>query len=118
MSHRTYLGAEGSPAELTRWGAGRGRAPREIVFLAVDVDVEADYGAVDDESAGAERSTGGEAGGKTVGDLLLGGGEVGLAEVEAFRDGGVRPRLEVDVPHGAVVELGRWFGHFLQDVER
>src|SRR5215471_6297548 len=106
MSHRTYLGAEGSPAELTRWGAGRGRAPREIVFLAVDVDVEADDGAVDDESAGAERSAGGEAGGKAGGDLLQGGREVGLAEVEAAGDGGVCPCLQMDVPHGAVVEQG------------
>ena len=81
-------------------GMIRDRACAAEVFPA-DVDVEADHGAVDDESAGAERSAGGEAGGKTVGDLLLGGREVGLAEVEALRDGGVRPRLEVNVPNRA-----------------
>jgi len=74
--------------------------------------------AVDDQPAGAERSTSREAGGKTIGDVLLGGREVGLAEVEALRDGGVRPRLEVNVPHRALIELRRWFPHFLQDVER
>jgi len=67
------LGSSGIPAELAAWGPGRGRAPGEIVFLAVDVDVEADDGAVDDESARAERSTGGEARGQAGGDLLQGG---------------------------------------------
>src|SRR5215469_155605 len=86
--------------------------------LSVRVYVEADYRAVDAESAGAERRAGREASGKAVGDLLLGSREVGLADVQAFRDGGVRPRLEVDVPEGAVVELRRWFRHFLQDIER
>jgi|SRR6516164_5640299 len=50
-------------------GGGTGN----LCSLSADVDVQAHYGAVDDESAGAERSTGGEAGGQAVGDLLLGG---------------------------------------------
>ena len=49
---------------------------------------------------GPNGGTSREAGGTTIGDVLLGGRLVGLAEVEALRDVGVRPRLEVNVPLG------------------
>jgi hypothetical protein len=67
---------------------------------------------------GSNGAPAGKAVAKTIGDVLLGGREVGLAEVEALRDGGVRPRPEVNVPHRALIELRRWFRRFLQDVER
>src|SRR5690349_634766 len=83
----------------------------------MDVDVEADHRAVDDEAARPERRPRREAGGIAHRDLLQGGGEVRLANVETARDRGHGPRLEVDVPHRAVIELGRRLRDFLEDVQ-
>src|SRR5215510_13378082 len=85
-------------------------------LLSAYVDVDADHGAVHDNPARAERTTGREAGGVAGRHRVERGREVGLADVHARRDRVRRPCPEVDVPHRAVVELAVLLEDLLQDV--
>ena len=82
------------------------------------MDVQADHRAIHDEPTRTELSPCREAGGKAAGDLLGGSRKVGLANVESSGHSSIRPRLEVDVPQWAVVELRCLLGYFFQDVQR
>ena len=83
---------------VNRTSEGHTPWPSRITISAIEllparVDVQADHRAVHDEATRPERGAGWKAGGQAIGDLLLGGREIGLTNVETGGHGAARPGL-------------------------